>query len=164
MERIADSIDQSLDVNTKVSAALVLLSFCSYSGNSQLAERLLPRITPLATADETLPLNQYYWTKWLAYYLMLRGDYIRARTAFDDMDRLAERYQLRFLATNALLNRMIAAFCEQDIASGRAILEKLDMAARRSQSQDVGMENAARSWGRCSWGSPKPRPHTPSAR
>jgi DNA-binding SARP family transcriptional activator len=107
VERVSEMLDEEMDVNSKVSTAMVLLSYANIACDMSLGHKAVQRATPLLGREDLTPFNQLWWRLRLGHYLYLIGDYQAGVEALDTATQIADTHGFQHLRTTICL---IASF------------------------------------------------------
>ena len=84
VSRVTEMLDEDMDVNSKASTAMILLSYSNLACDLERAKRAVVCIDPLLEHSDLTPINRMWCHIRLGYYHQLIGQY---RTALDALAR-----------------------------------------------------------------------------
>jgi hypothetical protein len=82
LERLVALVETQGDPNSRVSAAISVLSYASASGDFAVGHRVQALIEPLVDTEEVTASHRYLWRIWLGYFLMMLGEYAQAEANY----------------------------------------------------------------------------------
>jgi len=97
VERVTEMLDEEMDVNSKVSTAMVLLSYCNLACDIERGKIAVTCATALIGHPELTPFNEVWWHCRKGWYLVLIGHYEAGRDALDLATTLSETHGLQEL-------------------------------------------------------------------
>lgn len=103
VERVTEMLDEEMDVNSKVSMAMILLSYCNLACDMERGKIAVSCADPLVDHVELTPFNQLWWFLRKGYYLTILCEYQAGRDALDRAVALSEAYGLQGLRRTFLL-------------------------------------------------------------
>jgi LuxR family maltose regulon positive regulatory protein len=111
VERVTEMLDEEMDVNSKVSTAMVLLSYCNIACDTERGKIAVARADPLVSHPELSPFNQVWWHCRKGYFFHLMGDYRSGRDTLDRAVGLIEMHGLQGLRRTFLLIASYQTLC-----------------------------------------------------
>ena len=103
VERVTEMLDEEMDVNSKVSMAMILLSYCNLACDMERGKIAVSCADPLVDHPELTPFNQLWWFLRKGYYLTILCEYQSGRDALDRAVALSETHGLQGLRRTFLL-------------------------------------------------------------
>ncbi len=103
VQRVTEMLDEDLDDNSKMAAAMTLLSYCNLTGDMARATLVAARGGGLVRNSEVTPFTRMWWRLRYSYYLMIFGDYEAATVELDGAESIAETHGFHRLSTNTAL-------------------------------------------------------------
>lgn len=103
VERMTHFLDDEMDANTRITMAVILLSYCNLTCDMERGRDVVARCGTLADAPKLTPLNQLWWQLRLGCHLALDGKYARAGESLDRAIDLCETHGFRGLRGTFLL-------------------------------------------------------------
>lgn len=100
VQRVTELLDEELDDNTKLAAAMMLLSYCNLTGDMSRARAVAARGEALARKPEITPYTSMWWHLRLGYYKTILGHYEEAFSILDAADEIASTHGFDRLTTN----------------------------------------------------------------
>jgi DNA-binding SARP family transcriptional activator len=140
VERVSEMLDENLDVNSKLTAATYLLSYCNLAGELELGRSVLQRASPLLGSEQLTPLNELWWHLRLAHFHTMVGDLSAADAALAHVRHVAATHGLNGLRSAALLTRsyeQVVACMQGDRARVQRLAGELEALARPNRPQDM---------------------------
>lgn len=103
VERVAQMLDEEMDVNSKVNTAMVLLSYANLACDMPRANKAVQCATRLLEDEELTPFNLLWWKLRLGNYFYLAGDYDAGVEALNMATQIAEAHGFQHLRTTVCL-------------------------------------------------------------
>jgi LuxR family transcriptional regulator, maltose regulon positive regulatory protein len=128
VQRVTEMLDEDLDDNSKLAAAMMLLSYCNLTGDLVRATRAAARGGTLVRNSEVTPFARMWWHLRYSYYLTIFGDYEQATAELDGAESIAETHGFHRLSTNTALiasYRTLTRACMGDHAGARRAHDKI---------------------------------------
>jgi hypothetical protein len=104
--RLAELLELEGDLDTRVGAGVLLLSYAGASGDFEVGHRVRVVLEPLVERQEVGPARRFLWRLWLAYFFMLTGDYAAANASYQTAEDLNEANRFPW-AANLLFCRAL---------------------------------------------------------
>lgn len=103
VQRVTEMLDEDLDDNSKMAAAMMLLSYCNLTGDMRRATSVAARGEALVRIRDVTPFTRMWWHLRYSYYLTIFGDYETATTELERAEVIAETHGFHRLSTNTAL-------------------------------------------------------------
>ena len=140
VQRVSDFIDTDIEPNSRISTAIILLSYCNIASDMDLGRSVVTRCATLAALPELTPINQLWWQLRLGYYHELSGDYSSSRRALDRAIDLCQSHGFRQLTGTFLLiasYQVSSAASEGDLSRASIWYERIVAAADTRRPMDA---------------------------
>ena len=140
VQRVSDFIDTDIEPNSKISTAIILLSYCNIASDMNLGRSVVTRCAALAALPELTPINQLWWQLRLGYYHELFGDYSSSRRSLDSAVDLWQSHGFRQLTGTFLLiasYQVSSAASEGDLSRTSIWYERIVAAADTRRPMDA---------------------------
>jgi DNA-binding SARP family transcriptional activator len=140
VERITEMLDEEMDVNSKVSMAVTLLTYCNLACEVERGEIAVASADPLLGHPELTPFNLIWWHVRKGYFFHAAGEYESARDALDRAVALIEAHGLHGLPRVFLLLASYQIFCLVmlgDFRGARKWHERMTSVADAKRPMDV---------------------------
>ena len=140
VDRVTEMLDEEMDVNSKVSIAMILLSYCNLACDMERGKIAVACADPLLDHPELTPFNQVWWLLRKGYYFQVVGEYRSGRDALDRAVDLSEAHGLQGLRRTFLLIASYQIFCFamlNDVRNVRKWHERMVMVAAPERPMDV---------------------------
>lgn len=111
VERVTEMLDEEMDVNSKVSLAMILLSYCNLACDMERGKIAVTCADPLIDHPELTPLNQLWWHLRKGYHLTLIGQYQAGRDVLDHAAGISEAHGLQGLRRAFLPLAIYQIYC-----------------------------------------------------
>lgn len=135
--RATEMLDEDLDVDTKLTVALILLSYCNLAGDMERAHHVVARGSLLAELVDVTPFPRMWWQLRLGNYHVIAGRYEAAIAAFDVADEIAETHGFRKLVTTTLLIDSYRVLALAGTGDLRGMLRCHDRIRSRSEAESL---------------------------
>lgn len=103
VERVTEMLDEDMDVNSKVSMAMILLSFCNITCDMPRGKIAITRVEPLIEHPELTPFNKLWWHLRTGYHYPVMGQYEIGNDALNLTASICETHGLQGLRRTFLL-------------------------------------------------------------
>ena len=103
VERVTEMLDEEMDVNSKVSMAMILLSYCNLACDMERGKIAVSCADPLLDHLELTAFNQVWWLLRKGNYLQVIGQYQVGIEALNRAVTLSETHGLQSLRRTFLL-------------------------------------------------------------
>jgi len=123
--RVTEMLDEDMDVNSKASTAMILLSYSNLACDLQRATRAVRCIDPLLEHPDLTPINRLWCYIRLGYYHHLVGQYQKGLDALDRATNISEAYGLQGLRRPLLLIASYQVACHAMIGDVRSMRKSL---------------------------------------
>jgi LuxR family maltose regulon positive regulatory protein len=140
LERVTEMLDEEMDVNSKVSMAMILLSYCNITCDMERGKLAVSCADTLIDHPELTPFNKLWWFLRKGYYLSLIGQYEAGRDALGFATALSEMHGLHGLRRTFLLIASYQVACSamiRDVRSARKWHERMVAMADPDRPMDV---------------------------
>ena len=140
VSRVTEMLDEDMDVNSKASTAMVLLSYSNLACDLDRAKRAVVCIAPLLEHPDLTPINRLWCDTRLGYYHQAIGQYQNGLDALDRATRISEAHGLQGLRRTSLLiaSYQIPCHCMLgDVRSARKCLARMSELADPARPMDV---------------------------
>jgi hypothetical protein len=137
--RVAEMLDEKLDVNNKLKAATFLMSYCNLAGQFDLASQVHARAAPLLDSPDVTPLNELWWYLRVGHYFTMLGDLRAARGALEHVREVAHNHGLSGLRSAALLIRsyqLVVACMQGDLEEAQRLHSETEALVVHSRPMD----------------------------
>jgi pentatricopeptide repeat protein len=145
LARLMSLVEAEGDADSRVSAAISVLTYASASGDFAVGHRVRALIEPIVDAEEVPPAHQFLWRVWLGYFLMMIGEYSEAEADYARAEQINADNQLPWSA-NLLFVRALCIIGGGDPVRALPSLEGMEVATNRSRPQDLGYLHVAHAW------------------
>ncbi|MBX9632610.1 MAG: hypothetical protein K2X67_18960 [Burkholderiales bacterium] len=122
VRRVTEMLDEQLDPNEKLDAAMMLLAYCNLASDAQRGAVAVLRGNMLCDRPEVTPFSRLWWFLRAGHYYTLIGDYETSIDLLDQAGELAESHGFQYHATvsSLLLSyRSIASANQGDASAAR---------------------------------------------
>lgn len=122
VRRVTEMLDEQLEPNEKLDAAMMLLAYCNLASDAQRGAVAVLRGNTLCDRPEVTPFSRLWWFLRAGHYYTLIGDYETSIDLLDQAGELAERHGFKYHATvsSLLLSyRSIASANQGDASAAR---------------------------------------------
>jgi DNA-binding SARP family transcriptional activator len=140
VDRVTEMLDEEMDVNSKVSMAVVLLSYCNIACDMERGKIAVTCADTLVDHPELTPFNQVWWHCRKGYFSYVMGDYWSARDTLDRAVALSEAHGLQGLPRTLLLIASYQVTCLVmlgDIRNARKVYERMVAVASAERPMDM---------------------------
>lgn len=147
VERVTEMLDEEMDVNSKVSMAMILLSYCNIACDMERGKIAVACADPLLDHPELTPFNQVWWHLRKGFYFVTIGQYQAGRDALDRAVDLSEAHGLQGLRRPFLLIAVYQIICFTtlgDVRNARKWHERVVAMATLERPMDAYAVNYAR--------------------
>jgi DNA-binding SARP family transcriptional activator len=103
VDRVTEMLDEEMDVNSKVSMAMILLSYCNIACDMERGKSVVACADPLLDHPDLSPFNQVWWNLRKGYHLPIIGQYQLGLEALDRAIAISELHGLQGLRRTILL-------------------------------------------------------------
>jgi LuxR family transcriptional regulator, maltose regulon positive regulatory protein len=140
VSRVTEMLDEDMDVNSKASTAMILLSYSNLACDLERARRAVVCIDPLLEHPDLTPINRMWCHIRLGYYHQLIGQY---RTALDTLARatgIGEAHGLKGARHTVLLISTYQIPCYAilgDVRSARKCFQRMLEMADPARPMDM---------------------------
>jgi DNA-binding SARP family transcriptional activator len=131
-DHVEQMLDQDMDADSKMTAAVFLLSYSTLAVDLDRGRRVVARFGPLVDDAHVSALNQRWWYTRLGYFLWKLADHEGAWRALEESHRIAEVHGLqglRQVAVLALNYQMHVALSMQNWRAARQLLQRIQSLA-----------------------------------
>jgi len=139
VDRVTEMLDEEMDVNSKVSTAMILLSYSNLACDMDRCRVALACADPLIEHPELTPFNRLWWLLRKGYYLTIVGRYREARDVLGQAADIAETYGLHSLRRTHLLTTTYQLYCVMmcDVRDVRRCYLRMAKAAAPDRPMDA---------------------------
>jgi hypothetical protein len=140
VSRVAEMLDEDMDVNSKAATAMALLSYANLACDLDRARRAALCIEPLLEDPDLTPLNRLWCHLRLGYYHYLVGRYQDGLDALARASSIRETHGLQGLRRTFLLTYSYQIFCHAmlaDLRGARRCREQVTKAADPGRPTDM---------------------------
>jgi DNA-binding SARP family transcriptional activator len=140
VSRVTEMLDEDMDVNSKGSTAMALLSYANLVCDLERAKRAVVCIEPLLEHPDLTPINRLWCHVRLGYYYQAIGQYRKGLDALDLATSISETHGFQGLRRASLLiaNYQIPCHCMLgDIRGARKCLAGMLGAADPARPMDM---------------------------
>ena len=137
VNRVTEMLDEHLDPNSKLDAAMMLLAYCNVASDAERGPIAVARGSALAEHNEVTPFSRLWWYLRLGHYYTLIGDYERSIRILDRAGEIAIGHGFQYLSTIASLlfsYRALAAASLGDARATREYCERLYVSAETGRA------------------------------
>jgi len=134
VNRVTEMLDEQLDPNGKLDAAMMLLAYCNIASDADRGAFAVARGTVLAEHPEVTPFSRLWWHLRLGHYYTLIGDYEVSIQILDRAGEIAEEHGFQYLTTISSLlfsYRSIATASLGDERATRECCDRMSVSAER---------------------------------
>ena len=127
-DHVEQMLDQEIDLDTRMTAAVFLLSFATLAVDLDRGRRVVDRFGGLIDDPHVSPLHQRWWYTRLGYFLWNEADHQGAWEALEKSHRIAELHGLQGLrqaAVLALNYQMHAALSMRNWRAAQQVYERM---------------------------------------
>ncbi len=103
VQRVTEMLDEDLDDNSKMAAAMMLLSCCNLTGETARAASVAARGQALISNRDVTPLSRMWWHLRHGYFLMILGTYDEATAELERAESIADTHGFHRLSSNTAL-------------------------------------------------------------
>ena len=103
VERVTEMLDEEMDVNSKVSMAMVLLSYANITCDMDRGKIAIARAQPLLENQDLTPFNKLWWHLRTGFHYPVMGQYDNGIEALDLAASISEAHGLHGLRRTFLL-------------------------------------------------------------
>lgn len=138
--RVTEMLDEEMDVNSKASTAMVLLSYANLACDLERAKRAVVCIDPLLEHADLTPINRLWCHIRLGYYHQAIGQYQKGLDALDRATSISEAHGLQGLRRTFLLiaSYQIPCHCMLgDVRNARKCLTRMLEIADPARPMDM---------------------------
>ena len=142
-------LDEDMDVNSKASTAMILLSYSNLACDLERAKRAVVCIDPLLEHPDLTPINRLWCHTRLGYYHQAIGQYQKGLDALDRATSISEAHGLQGLRRTFLLiaSYQIPCHCMLgDVRSARKCLARMLEVADPARPMDMSHLPYARAY------------------
>jgi tetratricopeptide (TPR) repeat protein len=147
VSRVTEMLDEDMDVNSKASTAMILLSYSNIACDLERAKRAVLCIEPLLEHPDLTPLNRLWCYLRLGYYHYLAGQYQRALDTLARAAMIREAHGLQGLRRTFWLNASYQVTCHamlDDVRGARKVLAQMLELADPTRPTDLcNLSNAS---------------------
>jgi len=139
VERVERMLDEDMDVNSKVNAAMVLLSYANLACDMPRARKAVQCATPLLEHDELTPFNLLWWKLRAGHYFYLAGEYEAGIDSLNGATQIADSHGFQHLRTTICLiasYQMLLLGALRDIRGARQWHERIAATASPARKMD----------------------------
>ena len=140
VSRVTEMLDEDMDVNSKASTAMILLSYANLACDLARAKRAVVCIDPLLEHPDLTPINRLWCHTRLGYYHQAVGQYQKGLDALDRATSISEAHGLQGLRRTFLLiaNYQIPCYCMLgDVRSAHKCLTRMLELADPARPMDM---------------------------
>ncbi len=140
VDRVTEMLDEEMDVNSKVSLAMTLLSYCNLACDMERAKVAVSCADPLLDHPELTPFNQVWWHLRKGYYFQVIGQYLLGLDALDRAKAISETHGLQGLRRTFLLIASFQIPCFTmlgDVRNARKVHERMVAMAASERPMDA---------------------------
>ncbi len=140
VERVTEMLDEEMDVNSKVSTAMMLLSYCNIACDMERGKIAVTCADPLLDHPELTPFNQVWWLLRKGYYFQVVGAYQSGCDALDRAVALSEAHGLQGSRRTYLLIASYQIYCLAmlgDVRNARKWHERGIIVAASDRPMDI---------------------------
>ncbi|MEQ1882990.1 MAG: hypothetical protein ABL878_18715, partial [Burkholderiales bacterium] len=140
VERVTEMLDEEMDVNSKVSMAMILLSYCNIACDMDRGKIAVTCADRLMDHPELTPFNRLWWHLRKGYYLTMVGQYEAGLAALDHAVALGEAHGLQGMRRTFLLLGTYRMYCLAnlgDVRNARKLHENMAGLAASDRPMDV---------------------------
>jgi DNA-binding SARP family transcriptional activator len=145
LQRLVSLVETDSDADSRVSAAISVLTYASASGDFGVGHRVQALIDPIAEKQEVAPAHRFLWRIWHGYFLLMIGEHAQAEASFRMAETINEEYRFPWSA-NLLFIRALCVIGGGELRDALPSLEGMEVATNRSRPQDLGYLYVARAW------------------
>jgi DNA-binding SARP family transcriptional activator len=145
LTRLTALLELDTDPDSRVGAAVLLMSYASASGDFSVGHRVRALIEPIADRWAVAPARRFLWRLWLGYFFMLTGDYAEAEASYQASASLNEENRFPW-AANLMFCRALSYCSDGDQARALPLLDGLVAVSNRARPQDMGYLHVAQAW------------------
>ena len=128
VSRVAEMLDEDMDVNSKAATAMILLGYANLACDLERAKRAVLCIEPLLDHPDLTPINSMWSHLRLGYYHELVGNYQKGLDALDGATSISEAHGLQGLRRASLLIASYKITCQAmmgDLRGARRCLARM---------------------------------------
>ena len=147
VDRVTEMLDEEMDVNSKVSIAMILLSYCNLACDMERGKIAVACADPLLDHPELTPFNQVWWHLRKGFYFVTIGQYQVGGDALDRAVAISEAHGLQGLRRTFLLIAIYRITCFAmlgDVRNARKWQERVVAMATLERPMDAYTVNSAR--------------------
>lgn len=133
---VLKALDADLDINTRLTAATFLLSYCTLTASLDIGRRLIEKVDLLATRPEVSPVNQHWWYARQGYFYYYTGELDKALRVLNKADAIAEAHGISPVLTFSHY-RMMAELAIGDFKAALACVSRVEKLFDPSRGMDV---------------------------
>lgn len=135
-ERVFTLIGQRLEVNQRVVAAALLLTYCDWFATER-AHELVPLVRPLLSSAALSAFSQIWWLLAEVHHWRFLADEARMRAAVDQIKTVADRNGIKTPEMPALMIDFWGTSGEQETRGKNWAADKLEALVRSGRRQEV---------------------------
>lgn len=126
VRRIDNLLAEDIEPNRKVLAGAILLPYCAWKGDVELAARVFGRIEPLLDDPSVQQLARHWWRVRQSTFYIWRMQYDEMEHSLEEARQIAEAHNWRSGAPfGSLMSAMLAAF-RHDAAAARVVVQRFE--------------------------------------
>jgi LuxR family transcriptional regulator, maltose regulon positive regulatory protein len=139
-------LDSNAPVNRRAAAAALLMVYCTYTGQFDMARVLLPLGDALAASPEVSPHNQGLWSAWKGYLCTILSENIEATNALNRATALGREHGLpsiEFISQYFCCGLRAAT---GDLVAAEDCLARVEMLANPERRVQFAIRNSCAAW------------------
>ena len=132
VNRVTEMLDEHLDPNGKLDAAMMLLAYCNIGSDAERGALAVARGCALEDHPEVTPFSRLWWYLRQGHYYTLIGEYEKSMRILDRAEEIAVGHGFQYLSTIASLlfsYRSIATASLGDVSATRACCDHMTVGA-----------------------------------
>ena len=145
LERLVSLIETEGDPNSRVSAAISVLTYASASGDFAAGHRVHALVEPTVDNEEVAPFHRFLWRVWIGYFQMMLGEFETADANYAMAEALNNESQFPWSA-NLLFCRVLSLIGQGNTRSALENLDRMEAISNRSSPSDLGYLHVAQAW------------------
>jgi LuxR family transcriptional regulator, maltose regulon positive regulatory protein len=135
-------LDSTAPVNRRAAAAALLMVFCTYTGQFDMARTLVPLGDSLASCSEVSPHNQGLWFVWKGFFCTILSENVEAATALNHAVRLGFEHGLPSIEFIAQYFCSGLRAATGDLAAAETCLARVEILADPGRRVQVAIRNS----------------------